>query len=754
MTATVLTAIAVAVGGLLVQRRRGGVAALLALLAVCAFAATALSPVRVGHVEVEPRVRAVEVATSAGMTPVMAAAAGAGSRARDLTLQMVAPRTALPAGPLGGAGVLTRAPLEFDPERIVATVARRPAVGRPLAITITGGELAPPLQADVVVRDAAGQVLAETIELRPGEPSELALTPETAGRFTVEIRLATAAAGVVRSGAFEVEAAPRVLVLEPSGVVAAALTAQGLAVERDVAAAVDLSNYAAVVVGAPLTLAMQQSLAAAVLDGLGVFVLQPAFGGSGEPLHRLLPLRPDPLRQPGGALPGAAPSAAPPPPAPPVADQPPDGRVEDPGPVSAEPVEVDKRAIAMVLVVDRSGSMGHRLPNGRTPMSYAKTSALETARALTEGDQVGIVTFGNKGAGRVELEMTDALQATQVRAGVEKLAHGMEFTYLLSGLKQADRLLRPVRAAVKHVVVISDGEFDTSESVALRALANKMAQQGHMSVTILAIVSGRGSSLFMRYAEEIATDGGGQFLAIQAAEQVPVFVSAEVTRSLDRVGRKPRGGGDGPEQPSPRPDEPPDPPPEEPPPPEPDPAPEPPAAIAVRAVANSPVLAPLPEDGWPTLGQAASGTAPLDAQVLLVAGDDGWPLLAFGNRGLGRVGAFAADLCGEAGVTFRAEAAFPARLALWVQHVMRADAAAAPREVAMVTAIEPRVAVPAEVAELERLGGEAPARAAPEPLLAVRREVDSLVPDWALGALALLLLLGLAERVAAMRGTA
>ena len=176
----------------------------------------------------------------------------------------------------------------------------------------------------------------------------------------------------------------------------------------------------------------------------------------------------------------------------------------------------------MVLVVDRSGSMGHRLPNGRTPMSYAKTSALETARALTEGDQVGIVTFGNKGAGRVELEMTDALQATQVRAGVEKLAHGMEFTYLLSGLKQADRLLRPVRAAVKHVVVISDGEFDTSESVALRALANKMAQQGHMSVTILAIVSGRGSSLFMRYAEEIATDGGGQFLAIQAAEQVPV----------------------------------------------------------------------------------------------------------------------------------------------------------------------------------------------------------------------------------------
>ena len=39
----------------------------------------------------------------------------------------------------------------------------------------------------------------------------------------------------------------------------------------------------------------------------------------------------------------------------------------------------------------------------------------------------------------------------------------------------------------------------------------------------------------------------------------------------------------------------------------------------------------------------------------IVAGDEGWPLLAYGNRGLGRVGAFAADLCGEPGSRWRDE---------------------------------------------------------------------------------------------------
>ena len=79
--------------------------------------------------------------------------------------------------------------------------------------------------------------------------------------------------------------------------------------------------------------------------------------------------------------------------------------------MSKDPVEVDRHSVAMVLVIDRSESMGTVLSTGLTKMSYAKTSALRTAQALDAGDRVGVVSFGNRNEGRVELPLTDALQA-------------------------------------------------------------------------------------------------------------------------------------------------------------------------------------------------------------------------------------------------------------------------------------------------------------------------------------------------------
>lgn len=759
MMTTLLGAIAVALGGLVFAHRRGGLAGLLALLAVLAFAAAGLMPVSTGFAAAAPRTRSVDVVAGAASTAILTAAATAGARARDLTLVLREPGAVLGPGPVGATAVLDVETLPFDPATVTARLLRRPTVDRPCALALTLPAVAG-LRTEVIVRDAARELAREIVPAGTAAATEIMFVPAAAGELTVEIEIAVGAdVRVVRRGTFAAVPATRVLVLESSGVAAAALRTQGVGVDTAPADVADLSGYAAVVVGVALAPAMQQSLAAAVADGLGVFVLSPAFGNRGEPLHELLPLLPEPVPADGGPLPGPGAPVGDRPPAPsppaPEPERPPTGEHRDAGPVSPDPVEVDKRAIALVLLVDRSGSMGSRLANGRTPMSYAKTSALQSAGALTAGDRVGIVTFGNKGAGRVELELTDAMQIGRVRDGVEKLAHGMEFTYLLSGLRAAEQLLRPAKAAVKHVVVITDGEFDLSESVALRALANRMAREAKISLTILAITSGQSSGLFARYAKEIATDGGGQFFAVEAAEHVPTFVSAEVTRSLDKIGRKPRGA-DG-DEPSTEPPPGDGPPPDEPPPPDPEPEPEappepePPAPVPVRAVAASPVLAPTPATDWPSLLRAVPGTAPLDAQVLLVAGDEGWPLLAFGNRGLGRVGAFAADLCGEAGRSWRAAAAFPARLALWVQHVMRAEPLTTEQAVPLLTRIEPRIVVPAEVAALEAAGGSAIAAAAFAATPTSTREVRPLLPNWALGALLVLVLLAAAERLAAIR---
>ena len=180
--------------------------------------------------------------------------------------------------------------------------------------------------------------------------------------------------------------------------------------------------------------------------------------------------------------------------------------------MSKDTIEVDKHSIAMVLVIDRSGSMGTRLQNGLTKMSYAKASAWRTAQALDAGDRVGVVTFGDQLRGIIELPMTDETDQVVVKQGIERLTDRQEYTYLLSGLRAAHGMLTGERAAVKHVVVISDGEFNISQAPALRREAYLMRSQSKITVSIISIIDDQTDAGFKVQAQQIATDGGGAFL--------------------------------------------------------------------------------------------------------------------------------------------------------------------------------------------------------------------------------------------------
>jgi Mg-chelatase subunit ChlD len=660
-------------------------------------------------------------------TALLAAGAAAAPAAEDLVVRWQQP---LPQpSPLArfGATAEVLAPLPFAPAQLQLRALAPAAVGRPLALQFDPLPIDEPVAGELRLRRGDRQVFAMRVELGRSSPPLAAFVPDAAGDHLVELELSVRGHRLLARGELPVGEAPDVLVLEPTGRIAAALQAQGIAVTRAAEPPAEWRRHAAVVIGQPLPVAAQQELVAAVLDGVGALVLEPGFGGDGAPMRALLPVRPLPPAPAtaagngsGGSQPGpiAPPSAEPPPPVappkpPPIDPRPPRGDTEGAGPVGAEPIEVDKHAIAMVLVVDRSGSMGNLVgASGRTKMSYAKSSALQTARALGAGDQVGLVTFGNKDAGRVELPLSDATASAAVRAGIEALAHGPEQTFLLSGLRLAHDQLRDSPAAVKHVVVISDGEFFVTEEIALRAEASRM-RGSRITLSVISIVDAFTDSAFKKLAEELTRDGGGEFLPTDDPSTVPVFVSAEVTRALRRVGRKPRAG-DGAEpdvaanQPQPPKPRQPDPPPVEPPPPA-LPPPEPTAArVLVRQIADSALLLPAPFGDWPTLAAALPTEAPLDAHVLLVAGDDGWPLLAFGNRGLGRTAAFAADLAGPAGDEFRREPSFPARLAQWVQSLLPPLPLTNPQPLLREITVTPVAVLPDDVQALAALAGTAP----------------------------------------------
>ncbi len=751
--------------GLLLVRTASVAARWVAWCVVLVFAVVAIDAHLVGYERVEART-ALAALTSRGntgqRTQALAAAAVAGPRALDLTLTWLLPLDeGVGGGPLGAVPRVPMAPLPLEPGALQVRAFGTGAAGRPLLLQVEAPALPAPLEGLLTVHFGEREVLHARVALGSTPPAECTFTPASAGAYRLELEVDVGQHRVTCRGDLTVATAPRVLVLEPSGIAAAALRAQGVAVDEATSLPADWRTAQALVVGRALPVAEQQAIVAMVLDGMGLFVLAPGFGAVEEPLRAILPVRPLPP-DPGeggtgqGGPPRLDPLAQPPPP--PPNDEPPRGDARGALPVAKDPIEVDKHSIAMVLVVDRSFSMGNTLANGQTKMSYAKTSALRTAQALGEGDQVAIVTFGNKDGGRTELPLTAATSTAAVRGGIERLAHAAENTFLLGGLRVAHELMLPSRAAVKHIVVITDGEFDVSESVALRALANRMRTENKITLSVISIVDKGTDSQFRKVAEELTKDGGGQFFQVADVTSVPAFVVAEVTRALQRVGREPRDRRGTSETP-----------PVQPPPtapridaPESTPSPpkDTPTRVVVRAVADSPLLAPHPASAWPTLGAAVAGTAPVDAQVLLVAGDTGWPLLCYGNRGLGRVGAFAADLCGNAGDEFRAADAFPARLALWIQSVLPAARLRAPATLLRESAVAPMAPTPRDVSLLTRLAGAPPAPhdapvAVPPP--ALERTVVSLAPDWACWAVLALLALAVCERwlglAALRRGT-
>jgi Mg-chelatase subunit ChlD len=756
-------AVAIAAFGLLLVRSGTPAARSLQWAVVLAFAVVVLlRPREVAHAQAVAAAVVVvpdSPTPTAARTALLVAAAHGEAAAEAVRVDW---RPGLPVSGQAPFGAVTQAPAPWPvpPEQVQVRALAAPTVARPLRLQLDAPRREPPCAATLLVFDGDTAVLETAVQLGAEPPPEVAFTPATAREHRLELRLDHGGRRLWWQGRFAVAAAAPVLVVEPSGLAAAALRAQDVPVQDLAALPADLRPFPALVLGTVPDAVAQARLVAAVGDGLGLLVLGPAFAAEGAPVRSLLPMRPRPAVPAAGGrepLPAPGPGNAEPPPSP-SAEPPPAGDVPPAPKVGDEPIEVDKHAIAMVLLVDRSGSMGAPLRDGATKMSYAKTSALRTAQALGGGDEVGIVTFGTKNEGRIELPLVAVTATAEVQAGIERLAHQNEMTFLLSGLQRANEMLQASKAAVKHVVVVSDGEFDRNEMVALFALAHRMRTGSKITLSVISIVDSFTHPAFVRGAERLAQDGGGQFLTVTEPGTIPAFVAAEVTRSLERVGRKPRADGSSP-TPSGKPVDPaPVAPPSEPVPAPRDRRPQPAELpttrpIVVRAVAESPLLAPRPDPDWPALAAAVAGDATIDAHVLLVAGDEGWPLLAFGNRGLGRVGAFAADLFGPAGAEFRTERAFPGRFAQWLQNVQPGVPQSTPQPLLHGFASDPPIPTPAELVALHAFSGEPPTgSAAPaDRPLRVQRQRRSAVAETSVFLLLALLLQALGERWFAAR---
>lgn len=279
------------------------------------------------------------------------------------------------------------------------------------------------------------------------------------------------------------------------------------------------------------------------------------------------------------------------------------------------PARLEMPHVALLFVIDKSGSMGAG-GEGSTKLDLAKAAAIAAADIMNPTDQVGILAF--------DANWDWALPFRQVGKGewiTEKLANLQSDggTDLFKAMIEAQRGIAGKQAAIKHVIVLSDGLTDKAD---FSSLVGNMARDG-ITVSTVSV----GDDADVQLMADIAKVGKGRGYVALDPQTIPqIFTTETLLISRDLLIEKP---------------------------------------VAASVVTPSGPLRGIAPNSLPSLyGYVLTYPKPRADLHMRVDKD---PLLVSWRYGLGRVMAFTSDLSGRWGKEWVAWQSFPR----WASQITR-----------------------------------------------------------------------------------
>jgi uncharacterized membrane protein len=283
------------------------------------------------------------------------------------------------------------------------------------------------------------------------------------------------------------------------------------------------------------------------------------------------------------------------------------------------PARLDFPHVALLFVLDKSGSMGAG-PDGSTKLDLAKAAAIAAADVMNPTDQVGILAFDASWDWALPFRavakgewISDRLAELQSDGGTD----------LYKALLEAHRAIAGKQAAIKHVIVLSDGLTDKAD---FQGLAQKMTRD-NITVSTVSV----GSDADVQLMADLAKGGRGRGYVALDAQTVPqIFTAETLLISRDLLVEKP---------------------------------------ITPTMEAAAGPLKGIPTSGLPALGGYVLTYPKPRAEMLMKVDKD--PLLVSWPLGIGRVTAFTSDLSGRWGREWVTWQGFPRWSSQLARYTMR-----------------------------------------------------------------------------------
>jgi uncharacterized membrane protein len=285
-----------------------------------------------------------------------------------------------------------------------------------------------------------------------------------------------------------------------------------------------------------------------------------------------------------------------------------------------------KLTMAMVVALDRSGSMAVPTGDGRTKMDLANLGTCAAIETLGPFDEIGVIAVDS--AAHVVQPLTSAAEkdrvCDQVRR-IESLGGGI-FTY--TALLQAATIVQESKKGTRHIVLFADAA-DAEEPGDYIRLLEKLREIG---ITVSVIGLGTEADPDAEFLKDVASRGGGRIIFTSNVEELPqLFAQEALTVARSSFVTEPTN---------------------------------------VRTLADLVLLGEQPVTAFPAVdGYNLSYLRPGATLGAVTADEYSAPLLAFWHRGLGRIAALTAEVDGKYSGRLNAWSEFPSfsvGLARWL----------------------------------------------------------------------------------------
>ncbi|MBM4164523.1 MAG: VWA domain-containing protein, partial [Lentisphaerae bacterium] len=174
-----------------------------------------------------------------------------------------------------------------------------------------------------------------------------------------------------------------------------------------------------------------------------------------------------------------------------------------------------KFSMAIVVALDRSGSMMASVPGGKTKMDLANLGTVEVLNMLSGQDEMGVIAVDSLAHVVVNRAPVDTLRGDERRIlGIQSMGGGI---FIYEALKAAARELNGSTAGVRHILLFADAA-DSEEPGNYQALVATAAAAG---ITVSVVGLGTPADSDAALLKDIAERGGGRCFFTDNAQEVP-----------------------------------------------------------------------------------------------------------------------------------------------------------------------------------------------------------------------------------------